>query len=58
MNCSQISIYVGTQWLDDMVKEYNELAEQYNKLLDEKAELERKNRQKAYEMIKQQERSR
>ena len=25
-------------------KEYNELAEQYNKLLDEKAELGRKNR--------------
>ena len=44
MNCSQISIYVGNQWLDDMVKEYNELAEQYNKLLDEKAELGRKNR--------------
>ena len=40
-----------------MVKEYNELVEQYNKLLDEKAELECKNRQKAYEVINQQERS-
>ena len=44
--------------LDDMVKEYNELAEQYNKLIDEKAELERKNRQKTYEVINQQQRSR
>ena len=43
------------QKLDDMVKEYNTLAEQYNKLLDEKAELERKNRQKAYDVLNQQE---
>ena len=41
-----------------MFKEYNELAKQYNKLLDEKAELEHKNSQKAYEVINQQERSR
>ena len=30
--------------LEDMVKEYNELADRYNKLIDDKAELERKNR--------------
>lgn len=41
--------------LEDMVKEYNELADRYNKLIDDKAELERKNREKAYEVIHQQE---
>ena len=44
--------------LDNMAKEYNELADRYNKLIDDKAELERKNREKAYEVINQQERSR
>ena len=44
--------------LEDMVKEYNELAGRYNKLIDDKAELERKNREKAYEVMDQQERSR
>ena len=44
--------------LEEMVKEYNELADRYNKLIDDKAELERKNREKAYEMMYQQERSR
>ena len=44
--------------LDNMVKEYNELADRYNKLIDDKAELERKNREKAYEVMYQQERSR
>ena len=39
-------------------KEYNELADRYNKLIDDKAELERKNREKAYEVICQQEHSR
>ena len=32
--------------MEDMVKEYNELADRYNKLIDDKAELERKNREK------------
>ena len=44
--------------LEEMVKEYNELADRYNKLIDDKVELERKNREKAYEMMYQQERSR
>lgn len=44
--------------LEDMVKEYNELADRYNKLIDDKAELERKNREKAYEVMYQQERYR
>jgi len=44
--------------LEDMVKEYNELADRYNKLIDDKAELERKNREKAYEVMCQQEHSR
>ena len=44
--------------LEDMVKEYNELADRYNKLIDDKAELERKNREKAYEVMYQQERGR
>lgn len=44
--------------LEDMVKEYNELAERYNKLIDDKAELERKNREKAYEVMCQQVHSR
>ena len=39
-----------------MVKEYNELADRYNKLIDDKVELERKNREKAYEVMYQQER--
>ena len=39
-------------------KEYNELVDRYNKLIDDKAELERKNREKAYEVICQQEHSR
>ena len=46
------------QKIDGMVKEYNTHAEQYNKLLDEKAELERKNREKAYDVINQQRQSR
>jgi len=37
--------------LEDMVKEYNELTDRYNKRIDDKAELERKNREKAYEVI-------
>ena len=44
--------------LENMVKEYNELADRYNKLIDDKAELERKNREKAYEVMYQQEHSR
>lgn len=44
--------------LEDMVKEYNELADRYNKLIDDKAELERKNRERAYEVMYQQEHSR
>ena len=36
-------------------KEYNELADRYNKLIDDKAELKRKNREKAYEVMYQQE---
>ena len=44
--------------LEDMVKEYNELADRYNKLIDDKAELERKNKEKAYEVMYQQERNR
>ena len=39
-------------------KEYNELADRYNKLIDDKVELERKNREKAYEVMHQQERVR
>ena len=44
--------------LDEMVKEYNNLADKYNKLIEDKEALERKNRDKAYEVIKQQERNR
>ena len=44
--------------LEGMVKEYNELADRYNKLIDDKAELERKNKEKAYEVMCQQERGR
>lgn len=44
--------------LEDMIKEYNELADRYNKLIDDRAELERKNREKAYEVMYQQEHSR
>lgn len=43
--------------LEDMIKEYNELADRYNKLIDDRAELERKNREKAYEVMYQQEHS-
>ena len=43
------------QKLDDLAKEYNELADWYNKLIADKAELERKNREKAFEVINQQE---
>ena len=42
----------------EMVKEYNNLADKYNKLIEDKEALERKNRDKAYEVIKQQERNR
>lgn len=44
--------------LDKMVKEYNDLAGKYNKLIEDKEALERKNRNKAYEVINQQERNR
>lgn len=44
--------------LDEMVKEYNNLADKYNKLVEDKKALERKNRDKAYEVINQQERNR
>ena len=43
---------------DCLQREYNELADRYNKLIDDKAELERKNREKAYEVMYQQERDR
>ena len=42
----------------ECLDEYNELAGRYNKLIDDKAELERKNREKDYEMMYQQEHSR
>jgi len=42
----------------ERLDEYNELADRYNKLIDDKAELERKNREKDYEMMYQQEHSR
>ena len=47
-------------YISEMVilKEYNELADRYNKLIDDKAELERKNREKAYEVMYQHEHSR
>lgn len=41
-----------------MVKEYNELADRYNKLIDDKVELERKNREKTYEVMYRHERNR
>ncbi len=44
--------------LEDMVKEYNEWADRYNKLIDDKVELERKNKEKAYEVMYEQEQSR
>lgn len=44
--------------LDQMVKEYNNLADSYNRLVNEKQELEAYNRAKAYEVLNQQERSR
>lgn len=46
------------QKLDNMVKEYNDLVDKYNKLVDDEEELKRKNRQKAYEVISQQEHTR
>ena len=44
--------------LDSMVREYKELVIRYNKLIDNKTELEQKNRKKAYEVMYQQEHSR
>ena len=46
------------QKLDNMVKEYNDLVDKYNKLVDDKEALKRKNRQKAYEVISQQDKTR
>lgn len=42
----------------DFITSMHELADRYNKLIDDKAELERKNREKAYEVMCQQEQSR
>ena len=39
--------------LDEMIKEYNNLADKYNKLIEDKEVLERKNRNKGYEVINQ-----
>ena len=44
--------------LDEMAKEYNDLVDKYNKLVADKEVLMQKNRQKAYEVINQQERTR
>jgi len=44
--------------LDEMAKEYNDLVDRYNKLVADKEALEQKNRQKAYEVLNQQERTR
>ncbi len=44
--------------LDDLAKEYNDLADKYNKVIDDKQALENKNREKAFELINQQERIR
>ena len=44
--------------LDEMAKEYNDLVDKYNKLVADKEALDQKNRQKAYEVINQQERTR
>lgn len=41
--------------LEETIVEYNKLADMYNKLVDDKAELERKNREKAYAIVKQEE---
>ena len=41
-----------------MAKEYNDLVDKYNKLVTDKEALEQKNRQKAYEVLNQQERTR
>lgn len=41
-----------------MAKEYNDLVDKYNKLVADKEALEQKNRQKAYEVLNQQERTR
>lgn len=46
------------QKLDTMVEEYNALVDKYNKLVADEEALKRKNRQKAYEIINQQERTR
>lgn len=43
--------------LDKIVKEYNDLADKYNKLVEDKEALEQKNRNKAYEVINQHERT-
>lgn len=40
--------------IDDIVKEYNDLADRYNKLIADKEELEHRNRAKAVEIISQQ----
>ena len=55
MTLERVGIRKDTGKILDMVKEYNELADRYNKLIDGKAELERKNREKAYEVMYQQE---
>lgn len=44
--------------LDNLASEYNNLADMYNHLLADKQELERKNRQKAKELLYQQEKAR
>lgn len=41
--------------IDNMAKEYNDLADRYNKLIADKEELEHRNRAKAVEIISQQE---
>lgn len=41
--------------LDDMVKEYNDLTEKYNKLIEDTEKLNQENREKAYEIMNQQE---
>lgn len=46
------------QKLDDMVKEYNDLVDKYNKLVDDEEALKRKNRQKAFDVLHQQEHNR
>lgn len=41
--------------LDDMVKEYNDLTGKYNKLIEDTEKLNQENREKAYEIMNQQE---